>query len=324
MHNLFNVMIRQFFILSLLATPCFLLAQKLKTFSGPYAVSAFWQKGQAVYQYTDSPNADEIILKGPFKFTFVGKDMYKGVTQVIEGSYKDGWKHGQWTCTLTYTDFQNGDYFQTGSMKFVANYEEGLPHGAWKSNTNLKVRQLVYNRATRRTEYGPFSKPMLTDLKASFKDGILTGSLIYNLNDQMNDKKSSFTCLFDSLGFYNGKNVVRDGSTENIYEFDHGFLFKEVSKDLKTGFQKVDDNSKDLPLLKQLRAGLADDSKYKLSYQSPYVYYVLKPVTEALKNYAFSEYWHFADISGDYQYNLNDSYNPYQYKGLFLQSIQAK
>ena len=317
-------MIRQFILCALVLAPFYLMAQKISTYNGPYETSAFLQNGQAVYQYYDDPKTYERIRKGPFRFVFVGKDLYKGANQVIEGAYKNDLKHGQWTYTLNYTDFKNGEYFQSGPMKLVANYVDGLPHGVWNFTSVVKVRQMVYNRSTRKVSFGPYSAPISIDLKANFVNGVLTGSLVYNMNDKINNKIQAYACLFDSQGFYHGKNVIREGTTESIFEFDHGFLFKEITRNLQSGSIKSEDNSKDLILVKQLREGQAEDSKYKLESESAYLSYLLKPVSKALKDCFFSEQWHFGEIYGDVQYDASDSYRPYQYQGLFFQSLRIK
>lgn len=317
-------MIRQFILCALVLAPFYLIAQKISTYNGPYETSAFLQNGQAVYQYYDDPKTYERIRKGPFRFVFVGKDLYKGANQVIEGAYKNDLKHGQWTYTLNYTDFKNGEYFQSGPIKLVANYVDGLPHGVWKFTSVVKVRQMVYNRSTRKVSFGPYSAPISIDLKANFVNGVLTGSLVYNMNDKINNKIQAYACLFDSQGFYHGKNIIRDGASEYIYEFDHGFLFKEISRNTQSGSLRSEDYSNDLLLVKQLRDGQAKDSKYELKLDLLPPSFPLKSVGDELKDNFFSEIWHYGDIYGDVQYDASDSYRPYQYQGLFFQSLRIK
>jgi hypothetical protein len=280
------------------------------------------QKGEANYQYYDDPTTYERMRKGPFKFTFTGKGDYLGANQIIEGIYKNDVKHGQWIYTLTYTDFKNGEYYQTGTMKLIANYVDGIPHGVWKATSTLKIRTKVYNRTTRKMEFEPFKEPMSADLKANFSNGILTGGLVYNLNDKLNGKIANYTCLFDSLGFYHGKAILRVGSSENIFEFDHGFLFKEVVRNLQSGAARVEDYSKDLDFVNQLRVSENENAEYKLVADRAFP--SLKPVADALKTYFFSPLWHFEDIYGDELYDSDETYNPYQYDGLMLLYLRRK
>jgi len=297
-------------------------SQKINTFTGPYEVTAFLQKGEVTYQYYDDNVTYKRTRKGPFKFTFNGKDAYLGVNQVIEGNYKNDVKHGQWTYTLNYTDFKNGEYYQTGTMKLIANYVDGIPHGSWKASSTLKIRRKIYNRITRKMEFEPFKEPMSADLKANFQNGILMGSLVYNMDDKLNGKTANYTCAFDSLGFYHGKTVLRIGSSENIFEFEHGFLYKEVVRNLQSGGARVEDFSKELATVKQMRLSNNENDEYKLvaDRTSP----SLKPVADALKTYFFSKLWHFGDIYGDLQYNKTETFNPYQYEGLMLLYIRRK
>ena len=201
-----------------------LTAQDLKTYSGPMQES-IWGEGKATYTYYDKNG--ESIKHGKFNYewtdneteTVRDKNFTYKLSKKISGSYKNGRKDGSWTFVINFTDYKldyassfqgvpRSNIHSTGSITKTVNYKDGKPHGSWKYRQNFKSRY-INPVSTYTWNWSNYDSPSSISVDAEFRDGIITGSLIYN--DTYNNESARLK--FDNEGYLDGQQVVKSSGT---------------------------------------------------------------------------------------------------------------
>ena len=290
--------------------------QTLKIYSGTFQLSyPFFQNGTATYTYYDDPESYKPIRQGKFKYSFSGVGLYSGHEEEIYGNYEKDLKDGSWKYFVTQTDFDAGDYFQSASISLESHYDDGLPDGEWKFNFSAKVRQKKYvNLYTGEYSWGPWLKPVTTEMTATFKQGILVGNM---RNESVEgDLKKTIDCNFNDLGNFDGITTLTSGPNESITEFKNGFLIKEVTRNLQNGQVQTIDNSHELPMVEEIilqtngRPEELESDQYQLTVCR---FSQMAEITKAVKYFFDDVFFHYEDIYGDLV-KETDGLNLYDFK----------
>ena len=188
-------------------------SQTLKPFSGPYN-SGKNQKGTATYKYYEDTKTREYLKQGPFKFKFIGKEDYVGLTQIISGNYDKGLKNGTWTYKITMKDYKLGSYYHTGSISLVSHYKNGKADGNWSEVYKDKTRQKLFSFGdyywSEYTSQGDFSASM------NFKNGLIADEV--DIKDVMFKAKGSYDQNSYSIGTWNINLIDKNQSLEIVYK----------------------------------------------------------------------------------------------------------
>lgn len=138
------------------------VSAQLKTYTGPLGD---W--GTETYTYTE--DADFKRTKNG-KYTYTAKIDEPGMgtrTYLFTGSFKDGYRDGQWSFTITDVDFggeYQGNSFTTGSEKWVCQYKEGYWIGTWTHTKTEKIRSKIYSYGSNTFSWGQYTtKPTVNE-----------------------------------------------------------------------------------------------------------------------------------------------------------------
>lgn len=207
-------------------------AQTLKTFNGEYDDGTV-NKGRAIYTYYEDKTTLEYIKHGGFKFIYSDRDATSSQQVVIAGNYNHNKKKGLWSCTITYADWPtNGNTYNTGTKTLTANYENGLPNGAWLYKYNGKEREKRF--ALNGYTWTPF-KPLTSEMvSANFNEGIITGPVKF-INNPPYSEYTSIVGQFENNGFMSGTWVYKSPDNEKTVEFKNGILTKFIVRENASG-----------------------------------------------------------------------------------------
>jgi hypothetical protein len=187
-------------------------SQQIKTYQGKY------EEGSAIYQYFEDENYER-IYQGNFKYT-------ADYVTVI-GQYDKNKRVGKWTITKTPPDMTIFGKHLEGYKEIVTgNYLNGELDGLWT---------LIRNNEKTKKE--------ILRSSATFKEGYLVGSFIYNDKDfTLNNNETinlSLTGNFDQNGNFDSLWVAdykKDGIPfEKIRKFKDGSVYFFLIRNLSTG-----------------------------------------------------------------------------------------
>lgn len=232
-----------------LALSCIAKAQDLKTYSGEMQ-DAILDNGKATYSYYEKDG--EMVRHGKFSYTWKDQQAIQVrdkkinvlLSKSISGNFKDGNKDGTWTYSVKYTDYalnhnhgfgvSSDATYSSGSISMTSNYKEGVPHGNWSYSQNYKTRYSI-PIGVHTWKWSETSPVRTTILKASFNNGVLSGTFDYN-NPFL---KESVKFSFDENGLLNGGGTYTNlGSTTEL-NFENGIKVKEVQRDMSSGEIKI-------------------------------------------------------------------------------------
>ena len=185
--------------------------------------------GKATFQYYEDPETSEYVKHGSFKFIESDKRETGTDSVVVTGQFKNGFRDGLWTYSLELRDYPNlvGSY-TTRTMKSTQTFKEGLAHGSWLVNDTWKSRNRHVFKGV--AQWGKFSETSLKSISTTFNNGIMSGTLQYNLEG----KQKSFK--LNDKGFVVGTvNNADYISTEEMQFNDKGVMTKYVQRSLSTG-----------------------------------------------------------------------------------------
>ncbi len=208
------------------------------------------QEGDVVYSYYVSPAGDE-IQHGSFKLTQSDKISNGGTyLRVISGNYKNGYKDGVWTYTVNEKDYGRDNYYTTGTIKLVQSFKDGIPHGQWSYNCNIKRRELLYNGSG--YSWGAYIDPELTNVSCSYNNGKMTGQLLFK-NDKMN-----LTGNLNKDGHCIGEWLIKDGVYTTRFKTSNGFItMYNMKGNYSSASEVINPSPQILSLIDSLNTGTA-------------------------------------------------------------------
>lgn len=185
--------------------------------------------GKATYAYyIDAKTGDE-VRDGAFNYTeLISKD--GSVYSVsIKGNYKDGFKDGIWSYTITHKDIPlEGGYYQTGSIVMVQSFRNGMPNGRWSYSENFKGRNRKYTRNG--WFWSPFEVEKPLTVVLNYQNGIISGE--FRLNNEIVNAIGSF----NSKGFMTGKwQIVNKDCSQMELTAQDGIVTAYTQKEARTG-----------------------------------------------------------------------------------------
>lgn len=191
------------------------------------------EDGDVIYSYYVAPNGDE-VQHGSFKLTRSDKLSNGGTyLRVVDGNFKNGNKDGIWTYTHDRKDYGSNNYYATGLVKLVQTFKEGVPHGLWSYNCNLKYRELLRNGSG--YSWGEYIDPELVDVSCSYNNGKISGKIIYKTD------KHDFSGNFNSNGYCIGDWLIREGAESTRFTSKNGFLTMYNQKGVNATLSEVID-----------------------------------------------------------------------------------
>lgn len=209
-----------------------LTAQDLKTYSGSFK-ETIGGEGKATYTYYEKDEQE--VRHGKFSYSWSDNDTKKvrnknytfKLRKKITGSYKNGRKDGVWSFEISFTDYPltSDKIYSTGSISKTASYKKGKPHGKWQYRQNFKNRNMKAE-GVHTWNWSNYDSPGIINVDAEFRDGIITGSLIYN--DTYNNESAKLS--FDSEGYLHGQQVIKNLGTESIMKIDNRIYVKDTKR----------------------------------------------------------------------------------------------
>lgn len=195
------------------------------------AKESWGEEGNVVYSYYVAPNGDE-VKQGAFKLTLSDKLSNGGTyLRVVSGNFKNGFKDGTWTYTHNRKDYGSNNYYATGIVKLVQTFKEGVPHGLWSYNCDLKYRELLRNGSG--YSWGEYINPELVNVLCSYNNGKISGKLAYKTD------KHDFVGNFNSKGYCIGDWLIREGSESTRFTSKNGFLTMYNKKGVNVTLSEV-------------------------------------------------------------------------------------
>lgn len=197
------------------------------------AKESWGEEGDVIYSYYVAPNGDE-VKQGSFKLTRSDKLSNGGTyLRVVSGNFEKGYKDGVWTYTHNRKDYGSNNYYATGLVKLVQSFKEGVPHGLWSYNCNVKYRQLLRNGSG--YSWGEYVDPELVNVSCSYNNGKISGKLIYKTD------KHDFSGNFNSNGYCIGDWLIREGLESTRFTSKNGFLTMYNQKGVNETLSEVID-----------------------------------------------------------------------------------
>ena len=209
--------------------PTAFYAQSIKQYSGDFD-DGTTQHGKATYSYYEKN--DERIKHGSFSYTRSIKSNEGSFNSSISGSFKNNLKDGNWTYTINFTDWGNGNgYYNTGAISLTSNYINGLPNGQWiySENSKSRTKNLTFNGYT----WSAYTTPVAAKTIVNFKNGVLNGN--FQITSSITNMDENWKATFDEKGYCIKSLTKSFSNNETNVDYYKNTMIKMVSRNKSTG-----------------------------------------------------------------------------------------
>ena len=217
-----------FIALILLTGNVFGQQQRKERYSGEMR-NGLMEPGEVTYYYYEDGN--KRIIDGIYRYRLRWRNENRQrVNQTISGSMAENAKSGSWSYSITVQDYFEDEegFFYSYDIQLGAAYKEGIPHGKWSLNKNVKRRKKSDERMKGWKEY---QDENTYEIRLVFDQGKLIDTVYFS------DEANNITIKggLDSNGYYHGKWERQEGNTLIQEEYHHGIITQRVKKDAKSG-----------------------------------------------------------------------------------------
>jgi hypothetical protein len=212
---------KTFWMILLLLFPFGIMAQKTMRYEGSYP-NRRNEKATASYTYYKDAKTGKQVKHGSFRYNVKIKGTQNRLYRNITGEYKNGWKDGLWTYSVSSKDYnlKNDGWFYSLSIQMEANYANGWPDGSWTYTAFVKKRKSAYKNGQKKWQ--AYQTVEDVRIKLNFNQGVLVDSLWIR-----NPQGKSVFALMDEHGFLiNDFRIVSSDKEMNMH-FEDGFMISE-------------------------------------------------------------------------------------------------
>ncbi len=167
---------------------------------------------------TDAEGRTVSIINDVYKMSWSAKSDNGGTySETWTGPLKNGQRHGTWKYTRNVNRFMSDGAALTGTVVMVRNYKEGVPHGVYSYNSNIKYCSISFNVLNNTWVYGS-NETITESVNGSFQDGSPNGAWTISSNTKGENLSISFV-----NGRANGTWKINNESF-STYQFRDGYL----------------------------------------------------------------------------------------------------
>jgi hypothetical protein len=212
---------KTFGIIMLLLFPFGLMAQKTMRYEGAYP-NRRNEQATATYTYYKDTKSGKQVKHGSFRYNVKIKGTQNRLYRNITGEYKNGWKDGLWTFSVSSKDYnlKNDGWFYSLSIQMEANYSDGWPDGTWTYSAFVKKRKSAYKNGQKKWQ--AYQTVEDVKIKLNFDKGLLIDSLWIR-----NPQGTSIFALMDNHGFLKNDFLIVAGEKEIKKHFRDGFMIDD-------------------------------------------------------------------------------------------------
>lgn len=217
-----------FIALILLTGSVFGQQQRKERYTGEMR-NGLMEPGEVTYYYYEDGN--ERVIDGIYRYRLRWRNENRQrVNQTISGSMEKNAKSGSWSYSITVQDYFEDEegFFYSYDIQLGAGYKEGIPHGKWSLNKNVKRRKKSDERMKGWKEY---QDQNTYEIRLVFDQGKLIDTVYFS------DEANNMTIKggLDSNGYYHGKWERQKGNTLIEEKYHHGIITQRVKKNANSG-----------------------------------------------------------------------------------------
>ena len=283
-------------------------AQKTQRYEGRYP-NARNEAATATYSFYKDAKTGREVKEGAFRYSVKIRNTQNRLYRNFSGNYKQGWKQGLWTYTISAKDYnmKNDGWFYSLSINMEANFDQGWPDGIWHYTALIKRRK--NSRVNGKQKWNAYEIVSDMKIRLHFDKGLLVDSFLIQDNT---GKGLGIKAFLDANGFLVGDLVLVRAGKEKLMHFEEGFEINEKQAETVALYAYYKKHKDDLPA-----AGVALDTLSLFKNKTCVIPHILN--TTVFND----DFFNYQYIGGDRMLQFKGSRKTMvvDYRGLYLRNM---